>query len=199
MKNWIIAGILAAVCSAAAAEEKNLFNGENLAGWKGDSKLWSVENGAIVGKTKGLNYNTFLIADGEYANFELRFKAKLDANNSGVQFRSKIVEPAKFVLAGYQADIAPNYWGLLYEEKARGMIDFTRQKEVKDVAKLGQWADYVIRADGTHITITCNGVETVRYHEKDLAQGAKTGLIGLQLHAGPPMKVSFKDIVLKKL
>jgi hypothetical protein len=199
MKNWIIAAALFSASVSSFAEEKTLFNGKDLTGWKGNESLWSVEDGAIVGTTKGLTYNTFLIADGDYENFELKFKAKLGANNSGVQFRSKVVDPAKFVLAGYQADIAPGYWGLLYEEKLRGMIDFTRQKEVKGVAKLGEWADYVIRADGPNITITCNGVETVRYVEKDAVQGAKTGLIGLQLHAGPAMKVYFKDLVLKKL
>lgn len=191
--------ILAAISTVANAEEIKLFNGKDLAGWTGDKQLWSVEEGAIVGSTKGLDYNTFLISDKDYGNFELRFKAKLDNNNSGVQFRSKIVDPAKFVMAGYQADIAPNFWGLLYEEKMRGMIDFTRAKEVANVAKLGEWADYVVRANGPEITIRVNGKETVHYTEKNATAGAKTGKIGLQLHAGPAMKVYFKEIVLKPL
>jgi hypothetical protein len=114
-----------------------------------------------------------------------------------VQFRSKIIDPEKFVMAGYQADIAPNYWGLLYEEKGRGMLDFN--KDVKGLAKTGEWIDFVVRAQGPNITITCNGTETVRYVEQDAEKGAKTGKIGLQLHGGPPMKVSFKDIVLNEL
>ena len=183
------------LCVAAKGQEKSLFNGKDLAGWTGDLKLWSVEDGAIAGTTNGLTYNTFLIADGDYANFELRFKVKLRNNNSGVQFRSEIVDPAKYVMAGYQADVAPGYWGLLYEEKKRGMLDF--KKDTKKLAKLNEWVDVVVKADGPNITITCNGEPTVTYVEKDAEKGAKTGKIGLQLHAGPPMKVYFKDLVLK--
>lgn len=192
---WIFfATLVASLPLVAAAEQKYLFNGKDLSGWSGNKELWSVEDGAIVGKTRGLTYNTFLIADGDYGDFELRFKARLMANNSGVQFRSRIIDKGKFVLAGYQADIANGYWGLLYEEKGRGMLDF--KKDVRELVKLGDWADYIIRAEGPNITITCNDVETVRYVEMDAARGAKTGKIGLQLHAGIPMTVQFKDIIL---
>lgn len=193
-RGGVVLGTMLMAVAVASGGEKRLFNGSDLAGWTGDARLWSVEDGTIKGETKGLTYNTFLIADGEYADFELRFKVKLMANNSGVQFRSKIVDPEKFVMAGYQADIANNYWGLLYEEKGRGMIDF--KKDVRGVARLGEWADFVLKAQGPNLTITCNGVETVRYVESDPAKGAKSGKIGLQLHAGIPMKVYFKDIVL---
>lgn len=189
--------LISSSATIALGEELQLFNGKDLSGWKGDPEMWKVEDGVIVGTTPGLSYNTFLIYEKELDNFELKFKAKLDRNNSGVQFRSKIVDPEKFVMSGYQADIAPNYWGLLYEEKARGMLDF--KKDVKGVAKLGEWADYVIRADGPEITITVNGTETVKYTEKDVKAGAKSGLIGLQLHGGIPMKVHFKDITVESL
>lgn len=189
--------VLLCAAGLAAGEDISLFNGKDLAGWTGSSSHWKVEDGEIVGTTKGLTYNTFLISDKDYGDFELRFKARLDQNNSGVQFRSKVVDPEKFVMAGYQADIAPNYWGLLYEEKLRGMLDF--KKDVKGLAKVGEWADYVIRAKGPHLTITVNGVQTVDYTEKDDKAGAKSGKIGLQLHAGVPMTVRFKDLVLRPL
>lgn len=191
-------GLLTLVFATGAfAEEIRLFDGSTLDGWEGDPQFWKVEDGAIVGRTKGLNYNTFLVNKRDFANFELRFKVKLDANNSGVQFRSEVVDPQKFVMAGYQADIAPGYWGLLYEEKKRGMLDF--KMDTKKLAKLGEWVDFTLRAEGPNITITCNGTPTVKYVEKDAAKGAKTGKIGLQLHAGRPMTVAFKDIVLTPL
>ena len=40
-----------------------LFNGRDLTGWTGDSQLWSVENGEIVGRSPGLEHNTFLVSD----------------------------------------------------------------------------------------------------------------------------------------
>jgi len=184
---------------ARAAEKVELFNGKDLTGWTGNSEFWTVKEGAIVGKTPGINYNTFLYTDKEYDNFVLRFKVKLKNHNSGVQFRSQVVDPVKFVMAGYQADIAPDYWGLLYEEKKRGMIGFQKAKEVKDLAKTGEWVDVEVRAEGPKITITTNGKNTVEYSEKDEKAGAKKGKIGLQLHGGPAMEVEFKDITLEPL
>lgn len=185
------------LASAAAENPTALFNGKDLTGWVGDPSLWSVEDGAIVGKTPGITYNTFLHTDKDYDNFVLRYKVRLTNHNSGVQIRSEVVDPKKYVMAGYQADIAPEYWGLLYEEKKRGMLDF--KMDTKKLAKTGEWVDMEIRAEGPNITIKTNGTTTVSYLEKDAKAGAKTGRIGLQLHGGPAMKVEFKDITLEPL
>jgi hypothetical protein len=118
------------------AEEKNLFNGKDLTGWKGVPEFWSVEDGCITGKTSAQNMvkeNTFLVwQDGQPADFEFTCKFKLtdDAGttkgfgNSGVQYRSKVVKPEYFVVAGYQADMdnSNTYTGMLYEEKGRGIL-----------------------------------------------------------------------------
>lgn len=124
---------------AADAGFKPLFNGKDLSGWKG-LDFWSVKNGAIVGQTtaeKPTKGNTFLVyQNAEPANFELRLKFRLtgqnDKNwgNSGVQYRSKIVDATAFVVAGYQADIdSPfKYTGMLYEEKGRGILMNTGEK-----------------------------------------------------------------------
>lgn len=190
----IVASIMLSVAVAgwSRGAEVTIFDGKSLNGWTGDQQLWKVVDGTIVGQSPGLDYNTFLILDRDAANFSLSFQCKLDANNSGVQFRSKVVDPAKYVMAGYQADIAPAFWGLLYDEKGRGKLDFN--KDTSKLVKLNEWATYVIRADGPNITISVNGIPTVSYVEMDEKRGAKSGKIGLQLHAGPPMTVAFKDI-----
>jgi hypothetical protein len=51
----------------------------------------------------------------------------------------------------------------------------------------------VITADGPHITMTLNGFKVVDYTEED-ADAATEGIIALQVHSGPAMKVEFKDI-----
>jgi len=127
---------LAALSSAHAAAPdgfKEIFDGKTLAGWKG-LDFWSVKNGAIVGQTtaeKPTKGNTFLVyQNAEPANFELRLSFRLTGQNekswgnSGVQYRSKVVDAAAFVIAGYQADLdSPfNYTGMLYEEKGRGIL-----------------------------------------------------------------------------
>ena len=130
---------LASLGSAAEAGFKPIFNGKDLSGWKG-LDFWSVKNGAIVGQTTAehpTKGNTFLVyQNGEPANFELRLQFRLTGQNdrkwgnSGVQYRSKVVDAAGFVVAGYQADIdSPfNYTGMLYEEKGRGILMATGEK-----------------------------------------------------------------------
>jgi len=129
-------GILTAATLAHAATPgfKNIFNGKDLTGWDGLKEFWSVHEGAITGQTKDqadLKANTFLVyKDGQPANFELRLQFRLTPNNdrnqanSGVQYRSKVLDAATFSVGGYQADIdsTGRYAGMLYEEKGRGIL-----------------------------------------------------------------------------
>ncbi len=229
--------------AAAPAGFKELFNGKDLTGWKG-LDFWSVKNGAIVGQTtaeKPTKGNTFLVYQGgEPANFELRVSFRLTAQNdkswgnSGVQYRSKVVDAAAFVIAGYQADIdSPfKYTGMLYEEKGRGilmnsgekirigettMVEDTKKKgatkkktsveklpgatpteAIAAAYKLGEWNELVVTANGNQLRHTVNGVVTAEVTDTD-ASIAKSGVIALQLHAGQPMTIEFKNIYLKTL
>ncbi len=138
---------LPALLAAAALHADNaieIFNGKDLTGWEGNPALWSVEDGAITGKTppdpanpeKGIiNHNTFLVwKAGTVADFELTFQYRIVAGNSGVQYRSHEIEPGEFgpVVSGYQADFeaGTKYSGILYEEKGRGILALRGQKTV---------------------------------------------------------------------
>ncbi|MCX6876261.1 MAG: DUF1080 domain-containing protein [Verrucomicrobia bacterium] len=170
--------------------------------------------------------NTFLIwQDGEVADFELTCKFKIvDVNgksagfgNSGIQYRSKVVKPEYSVVGGYQADLecGPTYSGILYEERGRGILAQRGQQVViKDGGKIevtgevgksdaiqaaikpADWNEYKIVAKGGHLQHFINGKQSVDVTDES-AVGAKTGVIAFQLHAGAPMTVQFKDIVLK--
>jgi hypothetical protein len=221
-----------ALTSFAHAGDKPLFNGKDLTGWDGNPKYWSVQDGAITGKTTADNpapHNTFLIwKGGEPANFELTLKFKMTPGddrrytNSGIQFRSKIHDPEKWIVGGYQADFeyGDTYSGILYEERGRGILARRGQKvtltqgtdpkkpkievtgstgvseEIQAAIKKDDWNDYRIVAKGNHIQQFINGNLTVDVTD-ETAEAAKSGVIALQLHAGPPMQVQFKDIVLK--
>lgn len=125
---------------AADSGFKPIFNGKDLSGWEGNAQFWSVRDGAITGQTKAeadLPANTFLVwKGGEPANFELRLSFRLTGENdrkqanSGVQYRSKVLDAATFVVGGYQADLdSPfRYTGMLYEEKGRGILMTTGEK-----------------------------------------------------------------------
>jgi hypothetical protein len=216
---------LLALASTALAEDKNLFNGKDLTGWKG-LDFWSVEDGCITGRTtkeKPTKGNTFLVYQDEVADFELTFKYKIIGGNSGVQYRSKLTDEKAFVVAGYQADFeaGKTHSGILYEERGRGILAQRGQKvvikegatpnkpkievaekgvgksaEIQAKIKADDWNDYRIVAKGGHLQHFINGVQTIDVTD-ETALGAKKGILALQLHAGPAMVVQFKDLVLK--
>src|SRR4051812_47742300 len=123
---------------------KKIFNGKDLSGWEGSPDLWSVKDGTITGKTTAENpakENTFLIwTNGTVGDFELHCQFKIVADNdkgfgnSGIQYRSRVVKPSYWVVSGYQADFeaGPTYSGILYEEKARGILAKRGEKVVID-------------------------------------------------------------------
>lgn len=221
---FIPLGLLAAMLlvQPAGAEERYqiLFNGKDFSGWEGQDGLWSIVGGTIVGQTTAENPtkgNTFLIWDGEVKDFDFRCKVKFSGNNSGVQYRSQVVDAAKHVMAGYQADLHPrqDYFGMLYGEKLKGRgIIATRGQQVivpaagkpEVTGKVGdkteltddEWNELRIVAVGNRLIHQVNGVTTVDITDNH-PNAALSGKLGLQLHAGPPMKVEFRNLLLRKL
>jgi hypothetical protein len=175
-----------------------LFDGKTLTGWSGDPDLWKVEDGMIVGSTesKTITHNSFLATTKTYKDFVLRLSFKLRNGNSGVQVRSK--QHPDFVVRGYQADIAESrFTGILYEEGGRGILADVDQGQMSGVFKRNEWNDYEITCKGPRITQVLNKVVTVDYTEKDEKKGATEGIIALQLHVGPKMRIWFKDLRVK--
>lgn len=200
---WFSCSALVLLGSISAAANDGfvpLFDGKTLSGWSGDPELWSVEDGMIVGSTesKTLKHNSFLATSKTYKNFVLRLKFKLRNGNSGVQVRSK--QHPDYVVRGYQADIAESrYTGILYEEGGRGILADVDKDKIAKAFNRNDWNEYVITCNGPRITQVLNGVTTIDYTEKDPEKGAKEGIIALQLHVGPKMKIWFKDIEIKEL
>jgi 3-keto-disaccharide hydrolase len=177
----------------------SIFNGKDLTGWKGNAKIWKVENGLLVGKSPGINYNDFLDTKKSYGDFELRLEFRMQdgKGNSGVQFRSRRI-PKSTHVQGYQADLGAGYWGCLYDEHRRNKVLVKAPKSLAKVLKTGGWNTYVIRAEGSHITLTINGLKTVDYKEPD-AKIARKGIISLQIHAGPAMRMEFRNMRIREL
>jgi len=223
----VIASMIASTQFASAEHFESLFNGRDLEGWEGDPSLWSVEDGAITGTTTAENpieHNTFLIFQGKpLGNFRLELQYRLAEGNSGIQYRSRVIDAEKWSVGGYQADIEAGikYTGILYEEKGRGILalrgeratisaEGKREKEtVADAADLqkhirqNDWNDFLVEANGNRLRHSVNGhlmsetidAETDAETEKRSAEG----VLALQVHVGPPMKVQFRNIRLKRL
>lgn len=187
------------------SESRPLFDGKSLSGWEGDTNIWHVESGMIVGgdgKTS-LKNNEFLASREEFGDFHLRLKFRLEGTegfvNSGVQFRSQRI-PNNPEMIGYQADIGEGWYGCLYDESRRNVVLKRPDEQLLKNAlhPIGEWNDYEVRCAGRHIVIRLNGVVTVDYTEPD-AQIPLTGHLGLQVHGGGKIRVSFKDIQLDTL
>lgn len=201
-----------------------IFDGKTLGGWDGDPTFWRVENGEIVGETtaeKPLKVNTFLIwRGGKPADFELKVDYRINATNSGIQYRSvELPEVGKWVLKGYQADIdfQNTYTGQLYEERGRAFLALRGQvtrleagrkqiignlrsgDELKQAIKATDWNSLHVIARGNVLTHILNGELMSQAVDDDQANRALSGLLGFQLHAGPPMKVEFRNVWLKSL
>lgn len=198
----------------------SLFDGKSLEGWTGNLKYFRVEDGAIVGGTmkEKVPNNEFLTHAKEFTDFELRLKAKLvgEGGNAGIQIRSR--RPTKEELAsdakdkrlpphemvGYQVDMGKAWdkvwWGKLYDESRRRKVLAEPYDEAKleEITKWDDWNDYRIWVKGNRIKIWLNGTQTVDYVEQEKGI-AMTGLIGLQIHGGPPSEASYKDIRIKEL
>jgi hypothetical protein len=224
----LAAGICLLVISVPVTAQDNfvsLFNGQDLMGWRGDTTYWSVQDGAITAKTTADSrltkerYNTFLIWNGgQPADFELRLKYKIVGGNSGICYRSKVLDEDKFILAGYQADIdaGPRYTGMNYEERLRTFLaqrgervtigadgkkeveKFADPAELQAKVKNEDWNDYRIVAQGNRLQHYVNDVLMSEVIDNQKEKAAASGVIGLQAHSGFTMTVQFKDIQLKE-
>jgi hypothetical protein len=223
----LLAGLLLAPALAVAADEEgyqSLFDGKSLTGWDGNPEFWRVEDGTITGQTtaeKPTKGNTFIVwRGGDLGDFELKLQYKIIGGNSGIQYRSFEVPGSRWVVGGYQADFdaSRGYAGSIYGEKFRGMLASRGQKtvigadhkpsvagsvgdpkELQGQIKEEDWNDYEVSARGFQFTQKINGVLMAEMADDDTAQRRASGILALQLHAGPPMKVQFRNIQLKKL
>ncbi|HUQ69695.1 MAG TPA: family 16 glycoside hydrolase [Planctomycetaceae bacterium] len=213
--------------AATAADDgyTPLFDGKTLDKWDGNPEFWRVEDGCITGQTtsdKPTKGNTFLIyRGGDFGDFELQCEYKIIGGNSGIQYRSFEVPDNKWVIGGYQGDFeaADTYSGINYGERFRGIlanrgqktvvkkgddgkvkVDVVEQigdtKEIQSHIKKEDWNSYHIIAKGYRFEHRINGVTTSICTDEHPDRRA-TGLLALQLHQGPPMKVQFKNIRIK--
>jgi Domain of Unknown Function (DUF1080) len=211
---------------AAAAENGfvSIFDG-TLKDWDGDPVYWKAENGTLVGEVKPdtlLKRNSFIIwRGGETADFELKLEYRVSAEgNSGINYRSTEVPGVKWAMRGYQDDIdGKDQWsGQNYEERGREFLAYRGQssvltpsappkiaRELGDRAELQKkvrkedWNEVHIIAQGNLLQHFTNGVLMSEVRDDDPEKRRMSGLLGVQVHVGPPMKIEFRNIRLKRL
>jgi hypothetical protein len=217
----VLVGLTFASTAALPAEQPeegftSMFNGKDLTGWEGMPGWWEVRDGAIVGQStpeKPSRTHYLYWKGGEPADFEMRclYRISGKGGNSGIQFRSE-TRP-NWDTWGYQADFDTDhqYTGFLYQH-GRGLVAGRGQKVVIDAdgrktvtpfaeaaellkaVKDDDWNEYRILAKGRRIVLWINGVRMCEVEDHEEKYALPKGVIALQMHAGPPMRVEFKDL-----
>lgn len=209
-----------------------IFDGKTLTGWEGDTTFWRAENGVIIGEStpeKPVKANNFLIwRGGTLRDFELKIEFRLNAANSGIQYRSaEMPAVGKWVLKGYQADIdfAQGFLGNIHDERGRGPApeghvvlsprgQITRisagpayktigtvgdPTSLRGAMNVGGWNRYHIIARGPVIMQLINSQLMSVAIDEDSANAPPEGVLGLQMHSGPPYKIEFRNVMYRKL
>lgn len=201
-----------------------IFDGKSLAGWDGDLTFWRAEDGMIVGEStpeKVVSINSFLIwRGGTVRNFELKLEFRMNGTNSGIQYRSvELPEVGKWILKGYQADMdfINQHTGNIHDERGRAFLSrrgkFSRAlggssfkeigtlgdpDELKGIVKINDWNAYHIIARNEVIIHVLNGKVMAILIDEDPARSLE-GVLGFQMHVGPPFKIEYRNILLRTL
>ncbi len=203
----------------------SIFDGKSLTGWDGDPRFWRVDDGAIVGESTPTNVvaqNNFLIwRGGVLRDFELKLEFRMNGANSGIQYRSaELPAVGKWVLKGYQADMdfTQNYLGNVHDERGRGVLsrrgEVTRLADgpkfkvvgtiadsvlLRGVMNVTGWNQYHIIARGPVLLQLINGQLMSVAIDEDVKNAAAEGVLGFQMHTGPPFKIEYRNIRFRKL
>ncbi len=207
------------LCTAHAADDEegfvSMFTGKDLTGWEGKPGGWWVEDGILTSESTKENpcvkHHYLYWKGGEPADFILRFQYKLVGGNSGVQIRSE--KRPNWDTWGYQADMeAGKQWtGCLFQHDRGGVVmrgkkaviaedgarteeEFAKGEELQKKVKADDWNDYEITAKGSKIVLKINGQLMCEVDDQDAKLACKKGIIALQMHPGPPMKVQFRNM-----
>jgi len=195
-----------------------LFNGMDLAGWEGQPGAWQVNEGAICCTGKKATRNWLIWRGGELKDFELRLRFKYTKGNSGVQVRSKEIEP--FLVRGYQVEVAPREkMGLWHHsispakhrshlatagQKVHIAADGTTKveqvgspKEIQAAFRADEWNELIVVGKGPRLIQKINGVVFADLTDEDATYATPTGVLALQDH-GRGTIVAFKEIWLKR-
>jgi len=222
MKKFMLLVATLLLSNAQAVEEgfTAIFNGKDLTGWDAKPGWWQVVDGALTAestKEKPCAKCNYLIwKGGQPGDFELRAEFRLSLHaNSGIQLRSE-TRP-DWDTYGYQADMTGNggLVGFIYHHKlglcaARGtrvtlaadgkkeVQTFGDAKELLKGYKQDDWNTYRVVCRGSEIALYLNDVLMCQITDNN-PQARRDGIIALQMHPGPPMKVQFRNLRIKEL
>ena len=199
----------------------NLFDGKTLDGWVhlNGSHRYTVEDGAIVGRTVAGSRNSFLCTKKEFGDFELELDVMVDSvTNSGIQIRSKVrpftigegYDMRAGRVNGPQVEMQRNHrrgtptTGLIYGE-ALGTGWLSAEEKIQNghhYLHNEGWNKLRIVARGSRIQTWVNDHQVEDLVNEDVYKTHSQGFIGLQMHAmenGGLFTMRWKNIRIREL
>ena len=193
LKKPILAAALLALAALPAAGEpvadrplESIFNGSDLSGWKPpQGAFWRVEKGTLVGENDAALKGSMLYTDRDYGDVAVEADVRFDGEiDSGIMLRKPEVQVQIGVSRSLKRDMTCSFYTGTYPEAARA-------ERAGELLKSGDWNRIRVEARGDTFTVWLNGEQVSRYSDQKYSGPAP---IGLQIHAGLPMKVEFSDI-----
>jgi len=187
---------------SASEKATVLFNGKDLAGWKGNEKYWSVQDGVIVGKNTDENApkaSTYLVSDKKYRVFRFVFEGKLvtGETHSGVAIWGAPVakegDPHSYM--GHLV-MFPSGWGF-WDLYRRNSI-YKDDGRAKKAGRQHDWNQMEILAQPPRIRFAVNGHLVADWTDPK-PELCGEGPLGLQLHSNKTAEeVQFRGLILSE-
>lgn len=244
---FIIIASFNSLCSSTCLSNKkykreylSIFDGKTLDGWEHDPIYWRVEKKVLVGEVTSatlLKRNSFIIKkDLILADFDLKVEYRVSSKgNSGINYRSEMIDSLPYAMRGYQADIngQNNYTGQNYEERGRTTLAYQGQTVIVDQVenatsfksnilnnawtkrrvtgdlqtpdslkaqiRNADWNEYHLVIKGNRLLHYINGVLMSDVTDNDIDNRKLSGMLGVQVHVGPPMKIEYRNFRLKRI
>jgi hypothetical protein len=167
---------------------------------KGSFKIATAGN-------SGINYRSEQLTD---VPFALKgYQADIDGKNN---YTGQNYEERKRTTLAYrgQKTVIKEYTGEKTPEAVRANVARNAWKGFEVVGSLGSsdslktliksedWNTFHLVVKGNHLQHYINDVLMSDVTDNDTVNGAKKGLLGVQVHVGPPMKVEYKDLRIKQ-
>lgn len=188
--------VIVALHPSTAAQEprlKKIFNGKNFKGWvlPENNIWWKAEKGVMHVKSSADKKGSILWTESKYRDFiiETEFLMGEGTVDSGIFLRSEHDQ----IQIGISGSLKRDLTGSPYIPKKGYPVE---AKGVKELLKLGDWNTMKVKVVGNAYTVWLNGVEVMNYTSPEMVA---EGPIGLQLHPGNVMSISYRNMKLAAL
>lgn len=185
--------LFATLIQAQTPKMKKIFNGRNLRGWvvPQNNIWWKADTGVLFVKSSADKKGSNLWTKKKYTDFifQTEFLMGDGTVDSGIFLRSANDQ----IQIGISGSLKRDMTGSPYIPKLKYPVE---AKGVQAILKPKDWNTLKVKVVGKTYTAWLNGVEVMTYTSENIPM---SGRIGIQLHPGNEMSISYRNMTLGKL